>query len=99
MILWRELKIPVIPSAHLLEDHILKQMITIKGGVSGKTKDHIERRHQVGKRFNLRYRCDTDFTQSQTSQIKLQDFLSNPIVKMKSEEIKIETSRKCKRKK
>ena len=74
IILWRELKIPVTPPAHLLEDHILNQMITIKGGIADKTEDHIERSHQVGKRFDQRYKCVTDFTQSQTSQIKLQDF-------------------------
>ena len=67
-----------------------------KGGIADKTEDHIERIHQVGKRFDQRYKCVTDFTQSQTSQIKLQDLLSNPIVEMKSEEMKIETSRKFK---
>ena len=98
MKLWRELKLPVIPSAHLLEDHILKQMISIKGDIADKTEDHIERRHQVGPGYEKRYKCVTDFTQSYTSQIKLQDLLSNPIVEMKSDEIKIEISRKFKRK-
>ena len=98
MKLLRELKLPVTPSAHLLEDHILKQMITIKGGIADKTEDHIERRYQVGKCFDQRNKCVTNFTQSQTLQIKLQGLLSNPIIKMKSEEIKIESSRKFKRK-
>ena len=71
MILWRELKIPVTSSVHLLEDHILNQMITIKGGISDKSEDHIERSHQVGKRFDQQYTCVTDFTQSQTLQIQL----------------------------
>ena len=53
--LWREFKIPGTSSAHLLEVHILKQMITIKGGIVDKTEDHIERSHQVGKRFEQRY--------------------------------------------
>ena len=61
MILWRELKIPVIPSAHLLEDHILNQIITIKGSIADKTEDHIKRIYQVGKRFDQRYKCVTDF--------------------------------------
>ena len=98
MILWKELKIPVTPSAHLLEDYLLKQMITIKGGIADKTEDHIERRYQVGKCFDQRNKCVTNFTQSQTLQIKLQGLLSNPIIKMKLEEIKIESSRKLKRK-
>ena len=64
MILWRQLKFPVTPSAHLLEDHILNQMITIKIGIPDKTEDHIERSHQVDKRFDQRYRCVTHFTQT-----------------------------------
>ena len=52
MILWRELKLPVTSSAYLLEDHSLNQMITIKFGIADKSEDHIERRHQVGKRFD-----------------------------------------------
>ena len=63
MILWRELKLPVTLSVHLLEDHILNQMITIKGGIADKTEDHIERSHQVGKRFDQRHKYVTDFTQ------------------------------------
>ena len=55
IMLWREFKIPGTPSAHLLEVHILKQMITRKGGIVDKTEDHTERSHQVGKRFEKRY--------------------------------------------
>ena len=64
MLLWRELKLPVTPSAHLLEDHIPTQMNSIDGGIADKTDDHIERSHQVGKRLEQRYKCVTDFTQS-----------------------------------
>ena len=45
-------------------------MRSIEGDKSG---DHIERIQQVGKRLERRYQCVTDLTQSQTSQIKLQD--------------------------
>ena len=76
MILWRELKLPVTPSTHLLEDHFLTQMGSIDGGIADKTEDHIERSHQVGIFFEQRYKYVTDFTQSQTSQIKLQEVLS-----------------------
>ena len=69
MILWKDLNISVTPLAHLLEDHILKQIITIKGGIADENEDHIERSNQVGKRFDQRYKCVTDFTQSHTSQI------------------------------
>ena len=73
-------------------------MITIKGGIADKTEDHLERSHQVGRRYERRYKCGTDFTQAQDSQLKLQDLLSNPTVEIKSDEIKIKTSRKFKRK-
>ena len=43
--LWREFKLPVTPSAHLLEDHILNQMSSIEGDIGDKTEFHIERSH------------------------------------------------------
>ena len=63
-VLWRELKLPVISSNHLLEDYILNQMSSIEGGIADKTKDHIESIHQVGERLEGRYQYITDFTQS-----------------------------------
>ena len=45
MILWRKLKMPVTPSAHLFEDHILYQMKNIDCGLADKSEDHIERAH------------------------------------------------------
>ena len=36
MVLWRELKLPVTPSIHLLEDHNVSQMITLDGGIADK---------------------------------------------------------------
>ena len=74
-----------------MEDHTLNQMISIDNGIADKIEDHIERIHQVDKRFKRRYQSVADSTQSQTSQIRLQDLLSNPIVDMKSEQIKEET--------
>ena len=93
MMLWRELKLLVNPLAHLLEDHILTQMNSIYGGITNKIEDHIERRHQVSKRFEKRYKFVTDLTQSGTSQIKLQGLLSNLIDEMKLEQVKIEILR------
>ena len=71
-----------------MKDYILTQMSSIEGGIADKTKVYIELKHQIGKRLERRYKCITDFNQSQTSQIKLQDLLYNPIVEMKSEQIK-----------
>ena len=51
---WRELKVPVIPATHLLEDHIISQIIAIGGGIADKTEDHIERSHQTGKRLETK---------------------------------------------
>ena len=62
MILWREFKLPVTTSVHLLEDHILTQINSIDGGITDRTEEHIERSHQVGKRFEQRYKCVTTFT-------------------------------------
>ena len=42
MLLCRELKLPVTPSTHLFEDHIVYQMINIVGGLADKSEDHIE---------------------------------------------------------
>ena len=83
-----ELKLLVAPSAHILEDHILTQMNSTDGDIADKTEDHIERSHQVGKPFEQKYKGVTDFTQSQNSQIKLQELLSDPIVEMILEEAK-----------
>ena len=49
MLLWRELKLPVKPSAHSVEDHIVYQMKNIVGGLTDKSEDNIERAHQDGK--------------------------------------------------
>ena len=49
MLLWRKLKIPVTPSAHLFEDHIVYQMKNIVGGLADRCEDHIKRAHQDGK--------------------------------------------------
>ena len=67
MFLWRDLKLLVTSSTHLLEDDILLQMSSIECGISNKIEDHIERNHQVDKGLERRYQCVTDFTQSQTS--------------------------------
>ena len=45
MLMWRELKIPVTPSTHLFEDHIVYQMEKNVGRLADKSEDHIERAH------------------------------------------------------
>ena len=98
MLLWRDLKLPISPTANLFEDHILNKMSSVKADIADKTEDHIELSHQIGKCFERRYKGVTDFAQSKTSQTKLQDILSNPIIEMKSEQVIKETSRNLKRK-
>ena len=71
MLVWRDLKLPLSSSARLFEGHILNQISSIEGGIANKTEDHIELCHQIDKRLERRYKGVTDFTQSQTSQIKL----------------------------
>ena len=98
MLLWRKLKTPVTPSAHLFEDHIVYQMKNIVVGLADKSEDHIEKAHQDGKRSERKYCGVTNFQQSQISQLKCNDLITNPLAKLKSQQIKNETKRKLKRK-
>ena len=98
MLLWRKLKVPVTPSAHLFVDHIVYQMENIIGGLADKSEDHIERAHQDSKCNDKKYCGVTSFQQSQISQLKCIDLINNRIVKLKSQQIKIEIKRKLKRK-
>ena len=94
MLMWRELKIPVTPSTHLFEDHIVYQMENIVGGLADKSEDHIERAHQDSKRSERKYCGLTNFQQFQVSQLKHNDMMTNPQVKLKSEQIKNESKSK-----
>ena len=98
MLLWRELKLPVTPSAHLFEDHIVHQMKNIGGGLADKSENYIERACQNGKRSERIYCGLINFKQSQISQIKINNMMTNPQVKLKSEQIKNESKRNLKRK-
>ena len=98
MLLWGKLKIPVTPSAHLFEDRIVYQMKNIVGGLADKSEDHTERDHQDGKRSERKYCGVTNLQQSQISQLKFNDLITNSIVKLKSQQIKNETKRILKRK-
>ena len=99
MLLWRELKLPVISSARLFEDHIVYQMENIVSGLANKSEVHIERSHQDGKRSEKIYCGLTNFKQSQFSQLKNNDMMTNPQVKLKSEQINNESKKNLKRKK
>ena len=46
-LLWRKLKIPVTPSAHLFEDHIVYQVKKFDRGLADKSEDHIERAYKI----------------------------------------------------
>ena len=79
------MKVPVTLFDILLEDHIVSQMISVDGDITGKVEYHIGRSHYIGKHLERRYQCVSDITQSQTSQSRLQDLFSNLIVETKSE--------------
>ena len=98
ILMWRKLKISVTSSAHLFEDHIVYQMKDIVGGLVDKSEDHIERAHQDGKRSEIKFCGVTNFQQSQISQLKCNDLITNPIVILKSKQIKHETKINLKRK-
>ena len=81
------MKIYVTLSVHLFEDHIVYQMENIVGGLADKSEDHIERAHQDGKRSERKYCGVTNFQQSQISQLKCNDLMTNHIVILKSKQI------------
>ena len=97
MILWRKLKILVTPSAHLFEDHIVYQMKNIDGGLADKSEDHIERAHQDGKRSERKYCGVANFQQSQISQLKFNDLITNRFVILHSNRIKSNQKRNKKK--
>ena len=98
MLMWRKLKIHVTPSAHLFEDHIVYQMEHIVEGLADKSEDHIERAHQDGKGIERIYCRLKNVKQSQVSQLKNNNMMTNPHVKLKSEQMKNESKRNLKRK-
>ena len=71
------MKLPVTPYAHLFEDHIVYQMENNVGGLADKSEDNIERAHQDGKRRERIYCGLTNFKQSQISQLKCNDLMTN----------------------
>ena len=91
--MWRESKIPVTPSVHLFEDHIVYQMKNIDGELANKGEEHITKSYQDGKRSERIYCGLTNFQQSQIYQLKCNDLMTNSQVKLKSEKIKNEYKR------
>ena len=65
--------------------------------MADKSEDHIERAHQDGKRSE-KNRGVSNFEQSQTSQLKCNDLITNRMIISKSNQITNETKRKLKRK-
>ena len=61
MLLWRELKLPVISSARLFENNIVYQIRNIAGGLADNSEDHIETAHQDSKGSERIYCGLTDF--------------------------------------
>ena len=74
------------------------QKKTIVNDLADKSEDHIERAHQDGERSERKYCGVTNFQQSQISQLKCNDLITNRIVKLKSQQIKNESKRILNRK-
>ena len=98
MLLCRKLKLPVISPAHLFVDYIVYKMKNIVGDLAEKSEDRIERAHQDGKHSERFYCGLTNLQQSQIAQSKNNAIITNPKVKLKSEQIKNESKRNLKRK-
>ena len=95
--LWRELKLSITIYS-LFKDYIVHQMKNIVGGLADKSEDHIKRAHQDGKSSKKIYCWVINFQQSPICQLKCNDLMTNPIVTLKSKQIKNETKRNLKRK-
>ena len=67
------------------------------GYLADKSEDHIERTRQESKGSERIYCELAHFQQSQISQLKNNDMMTNPQVKLKSEQIKNESKRNKKR--
>ena len=91
MLVWRELTLPGTPSAHLFEDYIAYQMKNIVGGLADKNEDCIERYHQNDKCSERIHWGLISFQQFQISQLKKNDMMTDPKVKVKSEQINTES--------
>ena len=70
----------------------------IFGGLDNKSEDHIERAHQDVKYSERMYCGLTNFNQSQVTHWRKNYMMSNPQVKLKSEQIKVESKINLKRK-
>ena len=61
MLIYRETKLPVKPSAHLLKDHIVHKRINCVVGLADKSEGRIRRVHQDGKRSEIKFCGLTNF--------------------------------------
>ena len=85
ILLRRELKLPVTPSVNSFKDHVVHQIKNIVGGLVDKSENHIKRAHQDGNCSERIYCGLINFKQYQLSQIKSNDLVTNPKVKLKTE--------------
>ena len=80
-----------------MEGYIVHQMRFCVDDLSDKSENYIERGHLDGKRNKRIYSGLTNFQQSQISQLKNDDIMTNPQAKLKFEQIKEERKRNLKR--
>ena len=69
----------------MFEDHIVYQIKNSMGGLPDKNEGHIERAHKDGERIEMFFCELTNFQLSQMSQLKNNDMMTNPKVKLKSD--------------
>lgn len=54
--LMRDMGISITPKAHGMEDHVVKQMAKVPGGIGNLVEHWIEKYHQEGYKFDMKYR-------------------------------------------
>ena len=102
MVLWRKLQLSVTPKVHVLEDHLVEQLLKEEHGVSLRgigefTEDFVEQAHQFGFRDEGRTRGLKDHAAKARSHSNWEHRALNPAVQLKHQEVTNITSRKRKR--
>jgi len=102
MVLWQKLQLSVTPKVHVLEDHLVEQLLKEEHGVSLRgigefTEDFVEQAHQFGFRDEGRTRGLKDHAAKARSHSNWEHRALNPSVQLKHQEVTNITSRKRKR--
>jgi len=102
LVLWRRLKLSVTPKIHVLEDHLVEQLVKeenglILRGIGEFTEDFVEQAHQFGNRDEGRTRGLKDHAAKARSHSYWEHKSLNPAVQVKHFEVEIKSRRNIKK--